>query len=322
MEVISENEKLILEDGTSGYDRDREVKQFDETKAGVKGLVDSGITKVPRFLIHPSSSSPPKTSTSNIHFRVPIIDLDGYELSFRRMEIVRKVREASETWGFFQMVNHGIPNAVMDTVLEASRQFHEQPKEMRSGWYSRDSQRRVRYYSNGDLLVSKTANWRDSIVFDFQDGPLDPETFPLVCKKAVLEYMGYMIKLRDLLSELLSEALGLSKDYLASLECMKTETLVCHYYPVCPEPHLTVGTTKHSDPSSLTILLQDNVGGLQVLHQNQWVDVPPLDQALVANIGDFIQVSYLFASISIYTYNFNNYLSQENFVTSTSNHHC
>lgn len=184
MEITPDTAKPNVEDDLS-YDRAKEVKQFDDTKAGVKGLVDSGMTKVPKFLIHPpenlsNDSRPPHNASHN--FRVPVIDLGGHEDCVRRAEIVREIREASETWGFFQMVNHGVPDAVLNDMLEGVRQFHEQPKEMKMEWYSRDRQRRVRYYCNGDLLVSKTANWRDSIAFDFQDGPLEPDAFPSACR--------------------------------------------------------------------------------------------------------------------------------------------
>ncbi|XP_008235705.1 PREDICTED: 1-aminocyclopropane-1-carboxylate oxidase homolog 1-like [Prunus mume] len=279
-----------MEDGSQPkYDRVKEVKEFDETRAGVKGLVDSGVTKVPRFLIHPPQSLLSST-TANIQFQVPVIDFDGFDHDFRRVQIVKEIQEASETWGFFQMINHGVPDRVIGNMIEAIRQFHEQPEEVKMELYSRDSKQRVRFYCNGDLLVSKAANWRDSIGFDFQDGPLDPESFPSVCREPVQEYIKHLINLREVISVLLSEALGLSTDHLERIECMKTENLVCHYYPSCPEPELTLGATKHSDPSSLTVLLQDNLGGLQVLHQGHWVDVPPAHGALVANIGDLMQL--------------------------------
>ncbi|WCJ38384.1 2-oxoglutarate (2OG) and Fe(II)-dependent oxygenase superfamily protein [Euphorbia peplus] len=286
----------IQEDGSKFYNKAEQVKAFDETKAGVKGLVDSGITKIPKFFIHSPENvqkQPPEIPNLDLQTEVvPVIDLEGYEKPERRVEIVKEIRNASEKWGFFQMVNHGIPVRVLDDMIEHVKRFHEQPQEVKMEWYSRDRSRSVRYFCNGDLLVNKgAANWRDTISFEFQDGELDPHVYPPICRKSVNEYMAEMIKMSKTLSELLSEALGLPSEYLSGLECMETESLVCHYYPVCPEPELTFGATNHTDPSFVTILLQDNVGGLQVVNQqNQWVDVPPLHGALVVNIGDFMQL--------------------------------
>ncbi|GAU25511.1 hypothetical protein TSUD_279960 [Trifolium subterraneum] len=56
---------------------------------------------------------------------------------------------------------------------------------------------------------------------------------------------------------------------------------------------LTMGTTQHSDSSFLTVLLQDHIGGLQILHRDKWVDVPPIPGAFVVNFGEVIQASSL-----------------------------
>jgi isopenicillin N synthase-like dioxygenase len=94
-----------------------------------------------------------------------------------------------------------------------------------------------------------------------------------------------------ILFELLSEALGLDSSYLKDIDCAEGLFLISHYYPPCPEPELTFGTSAHSDSSFLTVLLQDKIGGLQVFHENQWVDVTPIPGALVVNLGDMMQVN-------------------------------
>ncbi|KAL9358746.1 hypothetical protein Peur_046869 [Populus x canadensis] len=293
MEVMPPNAvSSFLEDGSSSYDKAKEVRAFNETKAGVKGLVDSGVTKIPRFFVHPPEyvQNPSSETSSDIGLQIPVVDFEGFG-GCRRQEVVDEARKALETWGFFQMVNHGIPVSVLDEMLAGVKRFHEQPQDKKMDFYTHDYKKPVRFFSNGDLLVNRgPACWRDTVAFDFKDGKLDPELFPDTVRNEVRNYITQMIKMKKTICELISEALGLHSDYLSSIECMETEILLGHYYPTCPEPDLTVGTTVHTDPCFLTLLLQDNMGGLQVRNQNQWVDVPTMQGALVVNLGDFMQL--------------------------------
>ncbi|XP_020224041.1 1-aminocyclopropane-1-carboxylate oxidase homolog 1 [Cajanus cajan] len=274
----------------STYDRKAEVKAFDDSKAGVKGLVDSGVTKIPR-MFHSGKLDIIQTLATDSKLSVPIIDLKDIHCDpVLHAEAIAKIRSACHEWGFFQVINHGIPISVLDEMIHGIRRFHEQDSEVRKEFYTRDLKQKVMYYSNLRLSSNHPVNWRDTFGFAVAPNPPKPEEIPYVCRDIAIEYSKQLMELGFRFFELLSEALGLDPSYLKELNCGEGLFIAGHYYPACPEPELTMGATKHTDSNFMTLLLQDQLGGLQVLHQNQWVNVPPVHGALVVNIGDLLQL--------------------------------
>ncbi|XP_074281794.1 1-aminocyclopropane-1-carboxylate oxidase homolog [Silene latifolia] len=276
----------------SNYDRVKELKAFDETKLGVKGVVDSGSKTLPMIFIRPQDELSEEHEVPCVNLQVPVISLQGIESKDVRDEIVRQVMDASEKWGFFQVVDHVISLEVLDKMLEGIRMFHEQDNEVKKLFYARDIMKPVVYGSNYDLYMSRAASWRDTLaIANPYPGFLDTNEIPEICRDVMVDYINQVMKLGDTLLELLSMGLGLEPSYLKEeMECNEGWSMVNHYYPPCPAPELTMGTDKHSDPSFLTILLQDHIGGLQVLYENQWVNVEPIHGAIVVNIGDILQI--------------------------------
>ncbi|KAH0912526.1 hypothetical protein HID58_035847 [Brassica napus] len=123
-------------------DRSIQLNAFEETKTGVKGLVDSGITEVPAIFRAPTvvldNLKPPPAS----QLTIPTVDLKGGRVFLKKQEgsvtrrgVVVKIGDAAEKWGFFQVVNHGIPLDKMEKMREGIRGFHEQDTESKKRFY-------------------------------------------------------------------------------------------------------------------------------------------------------------------------------------------
>ncbi|KAG8370382.1 hypothetical protein BUALT_Bualt14G0111200 [Buddleja alternifolia] len=269
------------------YDRTKELKAFDDTKTGVQGLVDDGITKVPRIFIHPQNNTHNKT---NVQLKFPLIDLKNFhEDPIKHKEVIDRVRDASGSWGFFQVINHGIPGRVMDEMLNGVRKFYDQDVEERKKWYTRDMNRRILYNSNFDLFSSPAANWRDTFYCQMAPNPPILDELPIVCRDIMFEYTNQVLKLGTTLFQILSEALGLEANHLEDMKCAEGLSLLCHYYPLCPEPELTLGTSKHADNDFLTVLLND-----QLISNDKFISAE--HRVLANNVSSRVSVACFFRS--------------------------
>ncbi|XVF38420.1 hypothetical protein REPUB_Repub20aG0100400 [Reevesia pubescens] len=285
----------------SNYDRKSELMAIDRSKSGIKGLVDAGLAKLPRVFVHDHLNLQIKSGPPPTNVYIPVIDLGGVnDDSTRRVEIMNQIKNACQKWGFFQVVNHGIPVTTLEEMINGIRRFHEQEPEAKEELYSRDDSKKVTFNTKFDMSQALTAYWRDTLTCVMAPHPPAPEELPEACRDIMLDYTNNVMKLGTTLFELLSEALGLNPNHLKDIGCTEGLYVMGHYYPACPEPELTMGTGIHTDSGFLTVLLQDQMGGLQVLHDNQWIDVTPIPGALIINLGDLLQLITNDKFISVY----------------------
>jgi len=160
--------------------------------------------------------------------------------------------------------------------------------------------------------------WRDYVSMAYTTDGDALNHWPNNCKEAAVEYVKTTRRMVEKIMEVLIGHLqGVTADdeeYQSRVvelvgALTGTRAVNMNFYPRCPNPDLTVGVGRHSDPGTLTVLLQDGIGGLYVKleeedeqdHQHkdeatagikkpQWMEVPPIPSALVVNVGDALQI--------------------------------
>ena len=132
--------------------------------------------------------------------------------------------------------------------------------------------------------------------------PTEPswDAVPEMCRWTLKDWDTAVVGLAEELMSILCEGLGVKNDRLKELSFLEARVDAAHYYPRCPQPDLTVGLTSHTDPGVLTVLVQNEIGGLlQVKSGDDWADVEAVHGAIVINIGDLLQVGILILHESI-----------------------
>jgi len=226
--------------------------------------------------------------------QLPLIDLSHLQGDCEgRGAVVEAIGQACHQWGFFLVKNHGVPDSAMKEMMRVGREFFYLPTEEKMRYFTMDTKSQMRYSTSFNVKEDKILNWRDFIRYSctpFQEMmPLWPDK-PTDFRKANLQYSTEVGMLAKTLLGVISETLGLSTEYINDLLGDHSQLMSCNLYPACPNPELALGLIGHSDPGAITLLMQDDVGGLQVLHEDRWVPVTPISSTLVVNLGDMLQI--------------------------------
>ncbi|XP_074268172.1 hyoscyamine 6-dioxygenase-like [Silene latifolia] len=223
---------------------------------------------------------------------IPVIDLSKSQSSHRK-EIVQQIIEAAQHFGFFQVINHGVPWRLMDDAIGVFKEFFELPSEEKSRICLEEQSRKFSLFTSSSDYDKETHHfWRDATTHSCT--PLEEciqywPSKPLRYREVVGNYVVNVRELGSRLLELISEGLGLEHGYFAK-ELSQEPVLVANHYPPCPDPSLTLGAGKHCDPNLITILLQEDVPGLQFVNNGEWISVEPIPYAFVVNIGLQLQI--------------------------------
>lgn len=211
--------------------------------------------------------------------------------------------------GFAYIVNHGVPQALIDSVFAASARFHAQPREAKMAIELNDLHRgfipiNTSTDVNSKLAEVKRPNQSESFMMLRDAGPDDPDVLAGAFlaganqwpdlpgfQAAVLAYYDALTGLGRRLMGVAAMAVGAGAgDFDGAFERPTAWLRLLHYPPTdAAQGDDLYGSAPHTDFGCLTILAQDSVGGLQVqTPDGDWIDAPYMAGAFVVNVGDML----------------------------------
>ncbi|GER39246.1 2-oxoglutarate (2OG) and Fe(II)-dependent oxygenase superfamily protein [Striga asiatica] len=263
------------------------------TEIRVQSLIEDGKKPVvPPQYVQPVEARPRHTPEANKNCieAPPIIDLCS-------LDSVGELGNACKQWGAFHVVNHGIPAKLLDEMRRLGCSFFEDcTMDQKLRFACNPNSPASEGYGSRMLVESNDTvlDWRD--YFDHHSLPLsrrDPSKWPSFSsnyREVVAEYSDQMSVLADKLLRMISESLGLPSSCIKEVVGEFYQNITVSYYPPCPQPELTLGLQSHSDFGAITLLIQDDVGGLQVSKDGEWITVNPLSDAIFVILADQTEV--------------------------------
>ncbi|MGZ4603986.1 MAG: isopenicillin N synthase family dioxygenase [Kineosporiaceae bacterium] len=240
---------------------------------------------------------------------LPLVDISRLRDPGRREAFLTDLRHAAHDVGFCYVTGHGVPREVTDAVLEAAREFFALPVEQRLEIENLKSPHFRGYSRVGTERTAGAADQRDQIDVGperpaLADVPADkpylrlvgpnqwPDAVPSL-KPAVLRWLDEADRVSREVLRALAAALGQPEEYFDGWFDDEAHLHVkVVRYPARAEVESDQGVGAHKDYGWLALLLQDDLGGLQVeAADGSWIDARPIRGTFVVNIGELLEVA-------------------------------
>ncbi|KAF2068962.1 hypothetical protein CYY_009718 [Polysphondylium violaceum] len=254
---------------------------------------------------------------------LPIIDLKDFikkdSSQADRNLVANDISVACKEHGFFYIKGHGIEQELIDRLDSLSRVFFKLPQEVKMELKMESGGRAWRgFFPLGGELTSNMPDWKEGLYLGTElqdDHPDVQKELPMHGKNlffsseqrekelgiegfrsTILQYIEAVTNLGHVVMEAIAISLGLAPDYFSSKYTKDPLILFRIFnYPSQPIPEgldVQWGVGEHTDYGMLTILSQDDIGGLQVCSQKNgqrvWIQAPPIKGTFVCNIGDML----------------------------------
>ncbi len=239
--------------------------------------------------------------------KIPVIDVSKLRSGTpeNALAVALKIRQAAEDVGFFYISNHGIPEAVIKQAYSAAKSFFNLPKKLKDSVKINDNHHGYLSVGEAKMEQAEKIDLKESFVWG-----LDlPDEHPSVTKENPFlgrnQWPDEMPELKGAVYPFFDAGLQCGRDmmrafalgmelaedsFLKSTDEPIARSSIIHYPP--QPANLGVeqfGVAPHTDYGCLTLLWQDQVGGLEVqTREGEWVTAHPIENTLVVNVGDLL----------------------------------
>ncbi|MHA2789841.1 isopenicillin N synthase family dioxygenase [Corynebacterium sp. S7] len=239
---------------------------------------------------------------------LPIISLRKIVEGPNREEEIARLREVTHTIGFFYLADHDVPKAQQDELFATVKEFFSLPQEQKEEISNLKNPHYRGYAKLGDERTQEKVDWREQIDYA-ADRPVEtegledhpwrvlegPNPWPSALPQVKNQVTDWQNKLTEISNQLLSawaESLGQPADFFEPAFEKPYPLLKLVHYPAPLKQESEQGVGAHHDAGVLTLLLiEEDSTGLQVLKDNQWIDVEPLPNHFIVNIGELLEVA-------------------------------